>query len=908
MTTLFNQANRVAVAGLLLASGPAWGQFNPSSYYRITSQISGKCLDIYGNSSQNGANAVQWDYNGGSNQQWQILDGGGGYYKLVARHSGQCLDVYGVSRQNGSKVTQWPDNGQDNQRWHLDALPGGGYTLTAKHSGLVLQLAGNSLANGAAVQQGSPLSCATGAAQSISASQSVGTGQAISVTQSASTAGVGASASGVSSTPALVAKAAGRLTAYPNPANDFVTVLLPSGARPTDPVALYDALGRLVPHQPLDGDGRLAVGQLPAGTYALAVNQDGAQMRQRILVAHDGSAAASAGQAWVSAGAQLDTLAATAAVSAGACAQGWQIEEVGTGAQAAPTLTATPDANSYRQLAQNYSLASGMEYRYGTAGGVSNNGLPTQYQPGDRRFDNGGNGTGWDYQIGYQDRSKNDFSSNHAQVLHVADKPTDVGVNIIQQLVMAEGTYSEKPQLPWVYYGGGAPDPDVQGYVAANGGPLRQPTAVGRSYGFAGWASNDLVAFQSGLIAAFGTNTTHGQVSVKLPANKVPTAVAITDNNEFALVTVWDTDALKGQVAVLALGTGNSFWGDWAAVYPGLRNRGWLTFIKILGYVDLPGVTQPTEISASTDFAATLDAWQGWMFSPDGSNGRYHEEQLTLNNENNRQSFVNGSNKDRYSKGGFAVITSKAEKKVVFLDLKPLFDQVRTMYFTSRSNFDQTQNLGQQPGQWPYAFSVTPAAAPVVVKTVNLAQPPTAVRTSLVSGVNQAYVATQDGTLHLFSVGGYGTTNGGTPGDIAEVGSVGVGSNPTSIAYVKNQGWGNAPTLGNQLIVAVRGERAVKWVKLNGNTGNVFKTLRDTRMQDPVWVEDNDTHGTEAAIVTVADYSGKQILNYRYSPIIFHTNGGATYGVGADGKAEFECGGAYSVAGYPFQVSGTNTP
>lgn len=905
MTTFFNQTHRVAIAGLLLAAGPAFGQFNPGSYYRITSQISGKCLDIYGASSENGTNAVQWENNGGDNQQWQILDGGGGYYKLVARHSGQCLDVYGESQRNGAQVAQWPDNGQDNQRWHLDALPNGGYTLTAKHSGLVLQLAGNSLADGALVQQGIPQSCAAGAVQA------VGAGQPISVTQSASTAGIGTTVPGVSATPALSAKATGRLTAYPNPANDFVTVLLPSGARPADAVALYDALGRLVPHQPLDGDGRLAVSQLPAGTYALAVNQGGAQLRQRILVAHDGSVPASAGQAWASAGTQPAKAVATNAVIAGACAQGWAIEEVGAPMQIAPPIivAATPDADAYRQLAQNYSLASGMTYRYGAPNTVGNNGLPNQYMPGDKRFNNHGNGTGWEYQLGDQDPSKNDFSSNMAQILHVADKSNNAGVDIIQQLVMGEGTYSEKPQLPWVYYGGGAPDPDVQGYAAANGGPLRQPTAIGRSYGFVGWASNDLVAFQSGLIAAFGTNTSRGQVSVKLPANKVPTAVAVTDNNEFALVTVWDTDALKGQVAVLALGTGNSFWGDWAAVYPGLRNRGWLTFMKLLGYVDLPGVTQPTEISASTDFAASLDAWQGWMFSPDGRNGRYQEEQLTLSNETNRQSFVNGSNQNRYSKGGFAVITSKAEKKVVFLDLKPLFDQVRTMYFTSRSNFDQTQNLGQQPGQWPYAFSVTPAAAPVVVKTVDMAQPPTAVRTSLLPGVNQAYVATLDGTLHLFNVGAYGTTNGGgTPASIAEVGSVDVGSNPTSIAYVKDKGWGKPNTLGNQLLVAVRGERAVKWVQLAGNTGSVFKTLRDKRLQDPVWVEDNDTHGTEAAVVTVADYSGKQVLNYRYSPIIFHTNGGATLGMGPGGNDEFECGGFYSVAGFPFQVSGTNVP
>lgn len=886
----------MVAAGLLLAAGPVWGQFNPGSYYRIKSQSSGKCLDIYGISLQNGAPAVQWDNNGGYNQEWQILDTGGGYFKLISRNSGKCLDVAGVSLQDGGRVQQWDYFGNDNQRWGIVALPGGGYSFTAKHSNMLLQVANNSLNNGAMVQQGTAQSCSSGGTQVVSAAQLTNGIQPISIAQSASEAGTSGNVSSPKST-------TGRLAAYPNPANDFITVLLSNGERPTAPVSVYDALGRLVPHQPLDGNGRMAVGQLPSGSYALAVGQGGQQLRQRIVVAHEGSAAASTGQALVLAGAQSATLA----TANGTCPQAWYVEEI-SGTVVPSIASPTTDLTTYRQLAQNYSLASGMTYRYGSPSTLDNSGLPTQYKPSDKHFDNHGNGNGWDYEVaGPQNANINDFSTNQGQILHVADNPSDVGVDVVQSLLMAENTYSSKPQLPWVYYGGGHPDPDALDYAATTGA-LHQPTAIGRSYGFAGWASNDIVCFQSGVIAAFGTNTSRGTAWLKLPANKVPTAVAITDNNEFALVTVWDTDALKGQVAVLALGTGNGFWGDWTYVYPGLRNRGLFTFIKLLGYVDLPGVTQPTEISASTDFAATSDAYSGWMQSPDGSDGRYHELQLPLNNETNRQSFIGGPNRYRYSKGGFAVITSKAEKKVVFLDLNPLFDQMQRMYFGSLSNFNLTQNVGQQDGQWPYAFSVAPGSAPVVVKTVSLTQAPTAVRTSLAPGVNQAYVATQDGTLHVFSVGGYGTATGGTPTDIAEVGSVAVGSNPTSIAYVKDKGWGNASTLGTQLIVVVRGERAIKWVKLAGTTGSVFKTLRDSRLLDPVWVEDNDNHGTESSLVSVADYSGKQIANYRYGPVVFHTNGGATYNMGSSGTDEFEFGGSYPVAGRPFQFSGTNVP
>jgi hypothetical protein len=577
---------------------------------------------------------------------------------------------------------------------------------------------------------------------------------------------------------------------------------------------------------------------------------------------------------------------------------------------AAPT---SANADEYLRLAQNYSLAAGMEYRYGTPSNLSNDGFPTQYKPADRFFDNRGNGNGWDYQVGSQDLSKNDYFSNHAQFLFVPDASTHPGVTVLQTVVMAEGTVSEKPMIPWVYYGGGDPDVDIArpNYVSTNGGALRQPTAVAHSYGMDTWSANSLVAFQSGLIAAFGTNTSRGEVAVKLAAGKVPTAIAITSNNEFALVTVWDTNQRKGQVAVLAMGTGNDFWGDWTAVYPGLRNKGLYTFMKILGYVDLPGMTQPTEISASADYTCSSDDNDGWLVSPDGRDRRYQENQLILSNEANRQSFIVGGNQGRYPRGGFAVISSKGEKKVAFLDLKPLFEQMHKMYFTTRSNFLLTQNLGMQDDQWPFTFNVAPGSAPTVAKVVSMAQPPTAVRSSVVPGANKAYVATQDGTLHLFNVGGYGTANGGSPNEIAEVGSVAVGSNPTSIAYCKNKGFDNDPNtgfLGKQLIVCSRGERAIKWVQLNGNTATVIKTLRDTRLQDPVWVEDNDNHGTEAAIITVADYGGRQIINYRYGPVIYHTNGGARYGMGANGQSEFECGGAYPVLGRPFQVSGTNVP
>jgi hypothetical protein len=77
-------------------------------------------------------------------------------------------------------------------------------------------------------------------------------------------------------------------------------------------------------------------------------------------------------------------------------------------------------------------------------------------------------------------------------------------------------------------------------------------------------------------------------------------------------------------------------------------------------------------------------------------------------------------------------------------------------------------------------------------------------------------------------------------------------------------------------------------------------------MIDPVYAEIADTHGIETQIITVADFKGRRIINYRCSPVVFATNGGARYGCGAKGDEEFECGGVMAFPGNPIAVCGTN--
>ncbi|NAS89548.1 hypothetical protein C4E24_07440, partial [ANME-1 cluster archaeon AG-394-G21] len=63
------------------------------NYYKICAEHSGKCLDIKDDSTANGANVQQWEYEGKDNQKWKLEPVGDGYHKICAKHSGKCLSI-----------------------------------------------------------------------------------------------------------------------------------------------------------------------------------------------------------------------------------------------------------------------------------------------------------------------------------------------------------------------------------------------------------------------------------------------------------------------------------------------------------------------------------------------------------------------------------------------------------------------------------------------------------------------------------------------------------------------------------------------------------------------------------------------------------------------------------------------
>src|SRR5262249_24561934 len=215
------------------------------------------------------------------------------------------------------------------------------------------------------------------------------------------------------------------------------------------------------------------------------------------------------------------------------------------------------------------------------------------------------------------------------------------------------------------------------------------------------------------LLGTAGSNTANNPATVALAPNKVPSAVAVSNDNELAFVSLWDTVALKGQVAVVALAglcdgcspTGDpstwyEWWHEWKGVYPGLPNMGNTVFMKVLGYIDLP-FAAPTEIAVTTGMHQFNTVLPGGNFM-----GADNSPLPSF-----YQTFApGGSNYGRTPKGGVVVVLSKSENKAAFIDLKPLFTYLQSMYFTSQINSiypassPQKGTVGPAPTQWPYTF------------------------------------------------------------------------------------------------------------------------------------------------------------------------------------------------------------
>ena len=127
---------------------------NKDWYLEITRH--GKCIDLDGGNTSNGANIQQWSCGNGNSNQIFRLSQVGSYYQIKHAASGKCLDVKGYGTSNGSTIHLWSCHGGDNQLFSLSSNSSTSdvrdFKIVGKQSGKCVDLSGGSSSNGADIQ------------------------------------------------------------------------------------------------------------------------------------------------------------------------------------------------------------------------------------------------------------------------------------------------------------------------------------------------------------------------------------------------------------------------------------------------------------------------------------------------------------------------------------------------------------------------------------------------------------------------------------------------------------------------------------------------------------------------------------------------------------------------------------
>lgn len=91
-----------------------------NGYYIIKSKASGKVLSIENNATWDGANVCQWEYTGKASQEWNFVPAKNNTYKIINRGSGKCLNVSWSSKDANANIEQYKDVNGDAQLWWVD--------------------------------------------------------------------------------------------------------------------------------------------------------------------------------------------------------------------------------------------------------------------------------------------------------------------------------------------------------------------------------------------------------------------------------------------------------------------------------------------------------------------------------------------------------------------------------------------------------------------------------------------------------------------------------------------------------------------------------------------------------------------------------------------------------------------
>jgi hypothetical protein len=126
---------------------------------KIVSRLSGLGLAVSDGSKDEGANIIQYPYQGDASQQWVAvpLADRPGQCKIVSLSSGLVLAVGSDSTHPGTEIVQWPYDdprgNPDSRRWRIEPVEGGLVKIASVLSGLVLAVGNDSTHPGARIVQ-----------------------------------------------------------------------------------------------------------------------------------------------------------------------------------------------------------------------------------------------------------------------------------------------------------------------------------------------------------------------------------------------------------------------------------------------------------------------------------------------------------------------------------------------------------------------------------------------------------------------------------------------------------------------------------------------------------------------------------------------------------------------------------
>jgi len=144
-------------------SESAYVNFDIGTGYRLIGRQSGRCMSLSGNNGANGTAMILWDCSGSPNPgDGQVftfvpIEAGDQIFLLKINSTGKCVDVSGVSTADGALLQQWDclGAGQTNQLWDIIPIQGQEpyIALMAQHSGKCADVLGQATGNGARIGQ-----------------------------------------------------------------------------------------------------------------------------------------------------------------------------------------------------------------------------------------------------------------------------------------------------------------------------------------------------------------------------------------------------------------------------------------------------------------------------------------------------------------------------------------------------------------------------------------------------------------------------------------------------------------------------------------------------------------------------------------------------------------------------------